>query len=265
MLGYGVFEIPDDSCAGCVLSAIGCGYRHIDTAQIYGNEAGVGDAVSACGVDRKELFITSKVWVKNYGYDETLKSIELSLKKLKTDYIDLMLLHRPFFDYKSAWKALEKAREEGMVRSIGISNFNKKQTQEILDIATVAPSVNQIETHPYFVCKELKAFLAQNGIAVEAWYPLGHGNKKLLREKAVAALAEKYSKTAPQIILRWHIQSGNIVFPKTLNLEHMRENLDIFGFTLSAEDVEVLDALDKGKPLFPVPDWVQKLTIKLSR
>lgn len=265
MLGYGVFEIPDESCAACVLRAIECGYRHLDTAQIYGNEAGTGDAVASCGIDRKELFITSKVWVTNYGYDDALKSIEISLKKLKTDYIDLMLLHRPFFDYKSGWKALEKARKDGMVKSIGISNFNIKQTQEILDIATIIPSVNQIETHPYFVRKELKAFLAQNGIAVEAWYPLGHGNKKLLQEKVIVGLAEKYSKTPSQIILRWHVQSGNIVFPKTLSLEHMRENFNIFDFSLSVEEVALIDSLDRGKPLFAVPDWVQKLSIKLSR
>ena len=178
MLGYGVFEIPDKECTECVLRAMQHGYRHIDTAQIYGNEEGVGRAIENCGLPRSELYITSKVWVKQFGYDKTLKSIDLSLKKLKTDYIDLMLLHRPYFDYINAWKALEKALSDGKVRAIGISNFNIKQTKEILDIAAVKPAVNQIELHPYFCRKKLKEFLSENGIAVEAWYPLGHGNKK---------------------------------------------------------------------------------------
>lgn len=265
VLGYGVFEIPEESCSACVSRALECGYRHIDTAQIYGNEAGVGNAVSSCGIDRKELFITSKVWVANYGYSETLKSIEISLKKLKTDYIDLMLLHRPFFDYKSSWKALERAQKDGMVKSVGISNFNEKQTNAVLGVATVVPAVNQIETHPYFVRKKLKSFLAEKNIAVEAWYPLGHGNKKLVKEGVMTGLAEKYGKTPSQIILRWHIQSGNIVFPKTLSIEHMRENFDIFSFSLSEEDIARIDGLDKNRQLFAVPDWIQKLSIKLGR
>ena len=265
VLGYGVFEIPDKGCTDCVLRAIECGYRHIDTAQIYGNEAGVGRAIASCGVAREQLYITSKVWVKEYGYDKTLKSIDLSLEKLQTDYIDLMLLHRPYFDYINAWKALEKAYEDGKVKAIGISNFTVKQTKEILDIAKIKPAVNQIELHPYFGQKKLKQYLSENGIAVEAWYPLGHGNKKLLGNKLFAELSEKYKKTPSQIILRWHIQSGNIVFPKTKSTEHMQENLDIFSFELDGEDMKKIDALDKNKALFTVPDWVQKLQVKLSK
>lgn len=265
MLGYGVFEIPDKDCTDCVLRAIQHGYRHIDTAQIYGNEAGVGRAISTCGIPREELYITSKVWVKEFGYEKTLKSIDLSLEKLQTDYIDLMLLHRPYFDYINAWKALEKALEEGKVKAIGISNFTIKQTKEILEIAKVKPAVNQIELHPYFGQKKLKEFLIGNGIAVEAWYPLGHGNKKLLNNKLFLSLAEKYKKTPSQIILRWHIQGGNIIFPKTRSDKHMQENLDIFSFELSKEDMSAIDALDKNKALFTVPDWVQKLQVKLSR
>lgn len=265
VLGYGVFEIPDKQCTDCVLSAIECGYRHIDTAQIYGNEEGVGRAVEECGVPRGELFITSKVWVKQYGYDQTLKSIDLSLKKLKTDYIDLMLLHRPYFDYISSWKALESALKDGKVKSIGISNFNIKQTKEILEIAKVKPSVNQIELHPYFGQKKLKEYLLCNNIAVEAWYPLGHGNKKLIENPLFIQLSQKYGKTPSQIILRWHVQCGNIIFPKTCNNAHMEENLDIFSLELSDEDVKKINALDKNKALFNVPDWVQKLSIKLSK
>lgn len=264
MLGYGVFEIPDEKCTDCVLRAMAHGYRHVDTAQIYGNEAGVGRAIRACGIPREQLFITSKVWVTEYGPDKTMKSIDESLKKLQTDYVDLMLLHRPFFDYKGAWRVLERAREEGKVKSIGISNFSVKQTKEILDIASVKPAVNQIELHPYFGQKKLKEYLLQNDIAVEAWYPLGHGNKKLMRDPLFFELAEKYNKTPSQIILRWHIQCGNVVFPKTKSDNHMEENMQIFSFELSEEDVQRICALDKNKKLFAVPDWVQKLTIKLG-
>lgn len=265
MLGYGVFMIPDGECEGCVKNAIECGYRHIDTAQIYGNEAGVGRAISGCGVPRDELFITSKVWVKEFGYEKTLKSIEQSLKKLNTGYVDLMLLHRPFFDYIGAWKALLTAQKDGLVKSIGISNFTQKQTEEIISVAGVLPAVNQIELHPYAGQKKLKEYLINKDIAVEAWYPLGHGNKKLLSDKAICAIAKKYSKTPSQIILRWHIERSNIIFPKTCSIEHMRENFDIFSFSLAEEDVKAIDALDKNKLLFNVPDWIQKLTIKLSK
>lgn len=265
VLGYGTFQIADGKVTDCVLRAMECGYRHIDTAQIYGNETGVGKAIERCGIPRKELFVTSKVWVKNYGYEKTLKSIDISLEKLRTDYIDLMLLHRPYFDYIGGWKALEKALEDGKVRAIGLSNFTIKQTAEILDIAKVTPAVNQIELHPYFGQKQLKEFLAQKGIAAEAWYPLGHGNKKLLNEEMILALSEKYGKTPSQIILRWHIQSGNIVFPKTCSVVHMKENMEIFSFSLTDEEIAKIDALDKNKALFAVPDWWQKLTIKLSK
>ena len=263
-LGYGVFTIPDGDCAGCVTRALKGGYPHIGTSPILGEEGGVGNAIQSCGVSRGELFITSKVWVKSYGYEKALKSIEVSLKKLKTDYVDLMLLHRPYFDYIGGWKALEKAKNEGLVKSVGISNFNIKQTKEILDIANVAPAVNQIELHPYFGQVKLKNYLAENNIAVEAWYPLGHGNKKLMGEKVILGLAEKYGKTPSQIILRWHLQCGNVVFPKTCSTDHMRENLQIFSFSLSAEDVAAISALDKNKPLYSEPDWFQKLKIRLG-
>lgn len=265
MLGYGVFEIPDDKTCECVLRAIECGYRHIDTAQIYGNESGVGNAIDSCGVPRDALFVTSKIWVKQYGYDKASRSIDESLKKLKTDHIDLMLLHRPYFDYKGAWKALEKAQADGKVRSIGLSNFTIKQTEDILSVASVMPAVNQIELHPYFTQPALKKYLAEKGIAVEAWYPLGHGNKKLVGNPLFAELEKKYGKTPSQIILRWHVQNGHIVFPKTCSIEHLRENLDIFGFEMERGDMSRIDALNKNKPLFTVPDWVQKLTARLSK
>lgn len=262
-LGYGVFEIPNEECEKHVLTAISCGYRHIDTAQIYGNEKGVGDAVRASGLPRQELFVTSKIWVKEYGYDRTLCSIDESLKKLQTDYIDLMLLHRPYFDYLGAWKALERALEEGKVRSIGLSNFTRKQTEEILQIANVVPAVNQIELHPYYGQKALTSYLSEKRIAVEAWYPLGHGNKKLLNEPLFKELSEKYQKTCSQIILRWHVQKGNIIFPKTCSRKHMLENMEIFKFELECSDMQKIEALDKNKALFAVPDWVQKLQAKL--
>lgn len=264
LLGYGTFEIPDKDCESCVTRAIELGYGHIDTAQLYGNERGVGRAIKNCGVPREELFITSKVWVKEFGYEKTLKSIDLSLKKLQTDYIDLMLLHRPYFDYINAWRALERAYGQGKVKAIGLSNFTEKQTAEIMNIAKVQPAVNQIELHPYFSQKDLTDYLDKNGVAVQAWYPLGHGNKKLLGDKVIASVAEKHGKTPSQIILRWHVQSGFAVFPKTRSIAHLKENMEIFSFELSDGDMAKINGLDKGKPLFSVPDWFQKLRVKLG-
>ncbi|MBO5328698.1 MAG: aldo/keto reductase [Clostridia bacterium] len=262
-MGYGVFCIADEECEKHVLNAIKTGYRHVDCAQIYRNERGLGNALAKTDVPREELYITSKVWVSNFGKDKTIKSVDLSLSKLQTPYVNLMLLHRPFGDYISAWKDLEKCVEEGKVNSIGLSNFNKKQTQRILDICKIKPVINQIECHPYGAQNKLKEYLFNNDIAVEAWYPLGHGNKKLMSEKILLALAEKYSKTPAQIILRWHIQNNNIVLPKTVRVERMVENFNALAFELTKEDVALINGLNKNKMLFNVPNWVQKLNNKL--
>lgn len=258
-MGYGVFCIPEEKCAECVLNALKTGYRHIDGAQIYRNERAVGNALEQTDIPRREIYITSKVWCSNFGKDKTIRSVEASLNRLKTPYVDLMLLHRPYGDYITAWRDLEKCVKEGMVRSIGISNFNKKQTGQILDICKIKPVINQIECHPYGSQNKLKAYLAENDIAVEAWYPLGHGNKKLMNESVILSLAEKYNKTAAQIILRWHIQRGNIVLPKTVSLERMQENFNTLYFELSEEDAKLIDGLNKDKMLFTDPDWFQRL------
>lgn len=262
-MGYGVFCIPQDECAACVEKALKTGYRHIDTAQIYRNERGVGEALQKTEISRKDIFLTSKVWCSEFGKDKTAISVKKSLKRLKTDYVDLMLLHRPYGDYLSAWKDLEKCVAEGMVKSVGISNFNKKQTQRILDICKIKPAVNQIECHPYASQIQLKAYLGERGILTEAWYPLGHGNKELMSEEVILSLAEKYSKTPAQIILRWHLQSGNIVIPKTVKEQRMTENFNTLFFELSEEDVCLIDRLNKNKILFTQPDWVQRLNNKL--
>ena len=240
-MGYGVFCIADEECEKHVLNAIKTGYRHVDCAQIYRNERGLGNALAKTDVLREELYITSKVWVSNFGKDKTIKSVDLSLSKLQTPYVNLMLLHRPFGDYISAWKDLEKCVEEGKVK----------------------PVINQIECHPYGAQNKLKEYLFNNDIAVEAWYPLGHGNKKLMSEKILLALAEKYSKTPAQIILRWHIQNNNIVLPKTVRVERMVENFNALAFELTKEDVALINGLNKNKMLFNVPNWVQKLNNKL--
>ena len=265
MLGYGVFMIDKKQCEKCVLDALEVGYRHIDAAQIYGNETEVGNALIGSGISRNELYLTTKIWVTEFGYESTKKSIDSSLKRLKTDYVDLMLLHRPYRDYLGAWKALEEGVKQGKIKSIGISNFTQKQTKQILDIAQINPVINQIECHPYFTQASLINYLNENGIATEAWYPLGHGNKKLLTEPIVLALAQKYGKTAAQIILRWHVQKGQIIFPKTVNVSRMQENFQIFDFALEGAEVEQLNALNKNKPLFTQPDWLQKLNLLFSK
>ncbi|MBE7089106.1 MAG: aldo/keto reductase [Clostridiales bacterium] len=265
MLGYGVFMIDKNQCEKCVLDALEVGYRHIDAAQIYGNETEVGNALISSGISRNELYLTTKIWVTEFGYESTKKSIDSSLKRLKTDYVDLMLLHRPYRDYLGAWKALEEGVKEGKIKSIGISNFTQKQTRQILDIAQINPVINQIECHPYFTQDSLIAYLNENKIATEAWYPLGHGNKKLLTEPTVQALAQKYGKTPAQIILRWHIQKGQIIFPKTVNKSRMVENFQIFDFTLEEQEVQAVSALNKNKALFTQPDWLQKLNLLFSK
>lgn len=265
-LGYGVFTITDhEECKKCVLQALETGYRHIDTAQVYLNEAAVGDAIEESPVDRKDIYITSKIWVTSFGYKKAKKQIDVALKKLKTDYIDLMLLHRPFGDYKGAWKALEEAVKAGKIRSIGLSNFTQKQTQEILDIAEIKPVINQIELHPFGQQKAMRKYLAENGIAVESWFPLGHGDKKLLNLPLFGELASKYKKSPAQIIIKWHIQSGLIVFPRAKSRHHMKDNFEVFDFEISAEDMQRISDMDEDKYYDTVPMWIQKITSRFQK
>ena len=245
--GLGVFQIPgDEKTKEACLEAFKLGYRHIDTAHAYQNERGVGQAVKESGIPREEIWITSKLWPSEYGEGKTAKAIDKMLERLQTDYIDLLLLHQQFGDYLGAWKDMEKAVAESKVKSIGLSNFESERLEEVLAAATINPSVLQVECHPYYQQNDLKKRIAPYNTVIESWYPLGHGDAALIEEPVFTKLAEKYGKTNAQIILRWHIQEGIIVFPKSSNPVHIKENIDIFDFELTEEEMNEIRQLDKG-------------------
>ncbi len=249
--GTGVFQVPDGKeTLDVVKNALNLGIRHIDTAHAYQNERSIGEAVKESGIARKEIWITTKLWPSEYGEGVTSRAIDKMLKRLDTDYIDLLLLHQQFGDYLGAWKDMEKAVKDGRVKSIGLSNFESHRLEEVLEQATIYPSVLQVECHPYYQQKELKKRIAKYGTVIESWYPIGHGDKGLIEEPLFTRLAKKYHKTNVQIILRWHIQEETIVFPRTMNPVHMQENLDIFDFELTAEEMNEIRALDNGKRFF---------------
>lgn len=247
-VGFGVFMIPNDGPTyEATLAALKAGYRHIDTAAGYMNESDVGKAIKDSGIDRSEIFVTSKLWLQDYGYENAKKGIDNSLRLLGVDYIDLYLLHQPYDDYLGAWKALEEAVAEGKIKSIGISNITVNLWNKFKDGMHMMPVVNQVEFNPFTQQKELRKVMAENDIRLEAWYPLGHGNKDLLENETILTLAKKYNKNAGQIILRWIYQEGVISLPKSTNPERMKGNIDIFDFVLTAEEMEMMQALDTGK------------------
>lgn len=247
-VGFGVFLIPNDGPTyDAVLSALKAGYRHIDTAVAYFNESDVGKAVRDSGIPREEIFITSKLWLQDYGYEAAKKGLETSLEKLGMDYIDLYLLHQPYGDVAGAWKALEEAKTEGKVKSIGVSNMTPKIWNEFVPQFDTVPAVNQVECNPFFQQKELRALLEKDDVKIEAYQPLGHGNTELLTNPVVTELAEKYGKNAGQVILRFEVQEGFIVLPKSENPERIAGNIEIFDFELSEEEMEKMRALDTGK------------------
>ena len=249
--GLGVYQVPEGAeTENAVLDALKMGIRHIDTAHAYQNERSVGKAVKASDIPREEIWITTKLWPHEYGEGKTAAAIDKMLARLDTDYIDLLLLHQQFGDYLGAWKDMEKAVKAGKVRSIGISNFESERLEELCESATIKPSVLQVECHPYYQQKALKERIAKYGTVIESWYPIGHGDKGLIGEAVFTKLAEKYGKTNVQVILRWHIQAGNIVFPKTTNPDHMKDNFDIFDFELTADEMAEIAALDNGKRFF---------------
>lgn len=249
--GLGVYQVPEGEAAyNTVLDALKMGVRHIDTAHAYQNERSVGKAVKASSIPREEIWITTKLWPHEYGEGKTSDAIEKMLKRLDTDYIDLLLLHQQFGDYLGAWKDMEKAVKAGKVKSIGISNFESDRLEELCEAATIKPSVLQVECHPYYQQNALKERIAKYGTVIESWYPIGHGDKGLIGESVFTKLAEKYGKSNVQIILRWHIQEGNIVFPKTTDPDHMKDNFDIFNFELTADEMAEIRALDCGKRFF---------------
>lgn len=249
-LGYGVYLVTPEECERCVLDALSVGYRSLDTAQAYNNEEQVGSAIEKSGVDRKDIFLTTKVWVSNYGYEEAKASVLKSLEKLRTDYLDLCLLHQPFSDYYGAWRALEELYDEGKIRAIGVSNFYPDRLVDLCSFASIKPMVNQVEIHPLNQRIEALGWMNKYSVAPEAWAPLGEGRDNMLQNPTLTAIGEKYGKTAAQVILRWHLQRGVIVIPKSTHIERMRENIDVFDFTLSEEDMAAIAALDKAKSSF---------------
>lgn len=249
--GTGVFQVPDGKeTLEVVSNALKLGIRHIDTAHAYQNERSVGKAIKESGLARKEIWLTTKLWPSEYGEGITSQAIDQMLTRLDTDYIDLLLLHQQFGDYLGAWKDMERAVKDGRVKSIGLSNFESHRLEEVLEQATIYPSVLQVECHPYYQQQALKKRIKKYGTIIESWYPIGHGDKGLIEEPLFAQLAQKYHKTNVQIILRWHIQEGNIIFPRTINPVHMKENLDIFDFELTAEEMNSIRKMDSGKRFF---------------
>ena len=250
ILGYGVYQVTKDECERCVSDALRAGYRHIDTAQSYFNEEEVGSAIEKSGIPREELFLTTKVWVEHYGYDACRASVLESMRKLKTDYIDLMLLHQPFSDYYGAWRALEDLYEEGKIKAIGVSNFYPDRLVDICSFARIKPMVNQVETHPLNQQVEAKKWMDKYGVQIEAWAPFGEGRGGLFQNEVLSAIGEKYGKSTAQVMLRWHIQRGVVVIPKSTHFERMTENFNVFDFTLTDEDMEKIAALDKKQSSF---------------
>lgn len=247
-IGFGVFMIENGGPAyDAVLAALKAGYRHIDTATAYFNEEDVGRAVRDSGIPREEIFITSKLWLSHYGYERGKIGIDRSLKKLGLDYIDLYLIHQPYGDVTGAWKAMEEAKAEGKLRSIGVSNMTPKIWNEFVPQFATKPAVNQVEFNPFFQQKAIREIMAADNVKLEAWYPLGHGDGKLLSHPVITRLAEKYGKNAGQVILRFELQEGAIVLPKSTNPERIVSNIDIFDFELTAAEMEEVRGLDTGK------------------
>ena len=243
MAGIGTFLLTPDQAESAVLEALKDGYRLIDTANAYVNEKAVGRAMKKSGLEREDIFLETKIWPSFYEQED---AVEKTLERLDTDYIDLLLIHQPSGNYVAGYRLMEKAYKEGKVKAIGLSNFTKEQIQEILDICEVKPAVLQTEVHPYFQEQELKEFLAKEDIKIQAWYPLGHGDTALLNDEAIVELSKKYQKSTAQIILRWHIQTGNIVIPGSKNPEHIKANFDLFDFALTEEEMKKIGGLDKN-------------------
>lgn len=248
--GYGVYQVDPAECERCVSDALRVGYRMVDTAQAYHNEEGVGAAIAKSGIDRKDLFIVSKIWISNYGYEKATASIDESLRKLGTDYIDLMLLHQPFCDRYGAYRAMEKAYKEGKLRAIGVSNFYPDHFIDIASNVEIPPMVNQVETHVFDQQIEPQKIMAEYGCKTMSWAPLAEGRNNFFTNPVLEAIGQKYGKSVAQVALRWLTQRGIIIIPKSTHIEHMEQNLDIYDFTLSDEDMAEIAKLDTAKSLF---------------
>lgn len=249
-LGYGVYQVTKDECERCVLDALKAGYRLIDTAQSYFNKEEVGSAIKKSGVAREEIFLTTKVWIEHYGYEDCKASIDESMKKLQVEYLDLLLLHQPFADYYGAWRALEEYYEAGKIRAIGISNFYPDRMVDTATFAQIKPMINQIEIHPHHQQKESKSWHDKYGIQLEAWAPFGEGRDGMFKEPVLEEIGAKYGKTTAQVILRWHLQRGIVVIPKSTHYARMVENFNVFDFKLSDNDMSQIAELDKNQSSF---------------
>ena len=249
ILGYGVFQVSPEECERCVADALEVGYRMIDTAQAYQNEEGVGNAIKKSGIPREDIFLVSKIWMTNYGYEAAKASIDESLRKLQTDYLDLMLLHQPFCDYYGAWQALEEAYREGKLRAIGVSNFYPDHLIDLCANVEIRPMVNQVETHVFHQQTVALKYMDELGVAHMAWGPLAEGKNGFFTNDTLIKIGEKYGKTGPQVALRYLMEQGIIVIPKSSKKERMTQNLDLFDFELSADDKAELARLDTGHPL----------------
>ena len=249
-LGYGVYQTPPEDTERCVLDAIEVGYRSIDTAQAYGNEAGVGNALEKCGVPREEIFVTTKIWISNAGYEKAKASIKESLKNLKTDYIDLLLIHQPFGDYYGSYRAMEEAYKEGKVRDIGVSNFYSDRYIDIAHFAEIKPAVNQVETHVFQQQKIAKKYMKKYGTQIMSWGPFAEGKNDYFNNPVLKEIGDKYGKSAAQTALRFLLQSDVVLIPKSVRKERMKENIDVFDFELTNEEMVRIEALDGGKSLF---------------
>ena len=249
-LGYGVYQTPPEETEKCVLEAIKNGYRSIDTAQAYNNEEGVGNAITKCGLPREELFITTKIWITNAGYEKAKKSIDESLKKLKTDYVDLLLIHQPFGDYYGTYRAMEEAYSQGKARAIGVSNFYPDRFIDIAPFANIKPAVNQIETHVFQQQKVAKKYLEKHGTQIMSWGPFAEGKNDYFNNPTLKEIGKAHKKTTAQIALRFLLQSNVVLIPKSTHENRMKENIDIFDFELSADEMKKIETLDTGKSLF---------------
>ena len=249
-LGYGVYQVKNEECERCVLDAISVGYRAIDTAQSYGNEDAVGSAIAKCGVPRDQLFLTTKVWISNEGYEKAKASIDKSLKNLQTDYIDLLLIHQPFGDYYGTYRAMEEAYKAGKLRAIGVSNFYPDRLIDLCQFVEVTPAVNQVETHVFQQQKVAHEYMEKYHVQHESWGPFAEGRKDFFTNPTLVEIGQKYGKSSAQVALRFLLQSDVVVIPKSTHKERMEQNINVFDFTLSSEDMEAIRKLDEGESLF---------------
>ncbi len=250
ILGYGVYQVTKDECERCVLGALEVGYRSIDTAQSYFNEEEVGNAIVKSGVAREDIFLTTKVWVEHYGYENARQSVLDSMEKLRTNYLDLILLHQPFADYYGAYRAIEDLYDEGKVKAIGVSNFYPDRLVDIASFSRIKPMVNQVETHPFNQQILAKRYMEKYGVQIEAWAPFGEGRGSLFENPVLAEIGAKYGKSTAQVMLRWNIQRGVVVIPKSVHKDRMAENFNVFDFSLTDEDMMAIAALDKNESSF---------------